>query len=128
MVWFSGSWTPWPFSPVGGIVVGLAGLLVIITTVFMRYLLPDGVRVSRGGGGRACSCLFSRVRGARGAARVGFGWARDECFDGLHIRFIGGLDSNIVIFLLGLVILLYVASATFEHQKPPPGRGCRWRS
>ena len=42
-------------------------------------------------------------------------------FDGLHIRFIGGLDSDVVIFLLALDILLFVASATLEHGKPTDG-------
>ena len=46
MVWFYDSWTPWPFSPVGGIVVGLAGLLEIISSVFMRFLLPAGIKVA----------------------------------------------------------------------------------
>jgi cellulose synthase/poly-beta-1,6-N-acetylglucosamine synthase-like glycosyltransferase len=52
---------------------------------------------------------------------IGFSWARETYFDGLHVRFIGGLDSNLVIFLLSLVILLFVASTTLEHGKPAHG-------
>ena len=36
---------PVAVAPVGGIVAGLAGLLVIIVTVFARYLLPTGIEV-----------------------------------------------------------------------------------
>ena len=102
MVWFYDSWTPWPFSPVGGIVVGLAGLLVIITTVFMRFLLPAGIEVpTRRRRSRTYMFVFLGCVALAALVAVVFGWARDEYFDGLHIRFIGGLDSSIVIFLLG---------------------------
>ena len=122
MVWFSSSWAPWPFSPIGGIVVGLTGLLVIIATVFMRFLLPEGIEVAaRRRRSRMYLLVFLGCVTLAALLAVGFGWARDEYFDGLHIRFIGGLDSSIVIFLLGLIILLYIASATFEHHKPTAG-------
>ena len=122
LVWFEGVFTPWPFAPVGGIVAGLVGLMVIITTVFMRYLLPDGVRVlARRRRSRIYLLVFLGCAGLAAAAAVGFGLVRDEYFDGMHIRFIGGLDSSLVIFLLALIILLYVASATFEHKKPAGG-------
>jgi cellulose synthase/poly-beta-1,6-N-acetylglucosamine synthase-like glycosyltransferase len=115
-------WTPWPFAPVGGIVAGLAGLVVIIVTVFSRYLLPTGIRVlPRRRRSRLFLLVFLTCVGLAIAITVGFSWAREEYFDGLHIRFIGGLDSNLVIFLLALVILLFVASATLEHGKPTHG-------
>ena len=96
--------------------------MVIITTVFMRYLLPDGVRVmARRRRSRTFLLVFLGCVGLAAATAVGFGLVRDEYLDGMHIRFIGGLDSSIVIFLLTLIILLYVASATFEHKKPAGG-------
>ncbi len=122
LVWFSESWTPWPFAPVGGIVAGIAGLLVIVTTVFMRYLLPDGIRVvARRRRSRTYLLVFLGAVAAAVVLAVAFGLVRDAYFDGLHVRFIGGLDSTVVIFLLSLTILLYVASATFEHTKPATG-------
>ena len=59
LVQFHDEWTPWPFSPVGGIVAGLTGLLVIIITVFVRYLLPPGIRCSLAAEGRALTCWSS---------------------------------------------------------------------
>jgi cellulose synthase/poly-beta-1,6-N-acetylglucosamine synthase-like glycosyltransferase len=122
MVWFNDGITPWPFSPVGAIVVGLVGLVVIFTTVFMQYLLPDGIRVfPRRRRSRDYVLVFLGAVVLAAAFAVGFAVLRDAYFDGLHIRFIGGLDSSIVIFLLSLIILLYLASATLEHRKPTSG-------
>ena len=95
LVWFEGAWTPWPFAPVGGIVAGLVGLLVIITTVFMRYLLPDGIRVlARRRRSRTFMLVFLGCVALAAVTAVAFDLLRDEYFDDLHIRFIGGLDSN----------------------------------
>jgi cellulose synthase/poly-beta-1,6-N-acetylglucosamine synthase-like glycosyltransferase len=122
LVTYHDQWTPWPFAPVGGIVAGLTGLLVIIVTVFARYRLPTGIRVlPTRRRSRAYMLVFVGCVALSLAVTLGFSWAREEYFDGLHVRFIGGLDSNIVIFLLALVILLFVASATLEHSKPTHG-------
>ena len=88
----------------------------------MRFLLPAGIKVAtRRRRSRTYMFVFLGCVALAALLAVVFGWARDEYFDGLHVRFIGGLDSSVVIFLLGLVILLYVASATFEHRKPAAG-------
>jgi cellulose synthase/poly-beta-1,6-N-acetylglucosamine synthase-like glycosyltransferase len=122
MVWLNGAFAPWPFSPVGGIIVGLAGLVVLIVTVFARYLLPMGIRVARRRRpSRIYALVFVGCVLAAAACAVGFALIREEYFDGLHVRFIGGLDSSIVIFLLSLVTLLFIASTTFEHAKPSTG-------
>jgi cellulose synthase/poly-beta-1,6-N-acetylglucosamine synthase-like glycosyltransferase len=122
LVRYHDQWTPWPFAPVGGIVAGLTGLLVIIVTVFARYLLPTGIRVlPRRRRSRLFLWVFLASIVLAIAITVGFSWAREEFFDGLHIRFIGGLDSNLVIFLLALVIMLFAASATVEHGRPTQG-------
>ena len=124
LVRFDDAVDPVAVRPVGGIVAGLTGLLVIIVTVFMRYLLPDGhPGAPRVAEGRALFMLGlprvrRRSRSPHASASPG---SASEYFDGLHIRFIGGLDSNIVIFLLALVILLFAASATVEHGKPTHG-------
>ncbi len=122
LVRYHDQWTPWPFAPVGGIVAGLTGLLIIIVTVFARYLLPTGIRVlPRRRRSRAYLLVFLACVALAIAIAVGFSWAREEYFDGLHIRFIGGLDSNLVIFLVALVSLLFVASATLKHRRPTHG-------
>lgn len=122
LVHFNDVWTPWPFAPLGGIVAGLTGLVVIIVTVFTRYRLPAGIRVlGRRRRSRIYLLVFLACVGLATATAIGFTWARDEYFDGLHVRFIGGLDSNVVIFLLALVTLLFAASATLEHRKPTHG-------
>ena len=59
LVRYHDQWTPWPFAPVGGIVAGLTGLLIIIVTVFARYLLPTGIRVLHVAEGRALTCWSS---------------------------------------------------------------------
>jgi cellulose synthase/poly-beta-1,6-N-acetylglucosamine synthase-like glycosyltransferase len=122
LVKFHGSWTPWPFAPVGGIVAGFAGLLVIIVTIFTRYHLPPGIRVAtrRRRSRRPLLTLLCCVGAAIGAVLV-FSWAREEFFDGMHVRFIGGLDSNIVIFLLGFMCFLFLASVVDLHKKPRQG-------
>ena len=122
LVRYHDQWTPWPFAPVGGIVAGLTGLLVIIVTVFARYLLPTGIRVlPLRRRSRLFVWVFLASVGLAIAITVGFSWAREEYFDGLHVRFIGGLDSNLVIFLIALVILLFAASATVAHGRPTQG-------
>lgn len=122
LVRFEDAWTPWPFAPVGGIVAGLTGLLVIIVTVFMRYRLPADIRVlRRRRRSRQYLLTFLACVGTALALAIGFAWMRSHYFDDFHIRFIGGLDSSIVIFLLALVTLLFAASTTFEHRKPTHG-------
>ncbi len=116
------AWLPAPFSPVGGIAAGVAGLLAIVISIFARYRLPGGVKVSRqipASSGlilMLAACLVTAL-----AATMLFAWAQREYFPDLHLRFIGGLDSELVIFLLALVGLLYLAAALERDKKPTAG-------
>jgi cellulose synthase/poly-beta-1,6-N-acetylglucosamine synthase-like glycosyltransferase len=116
------SWLPATFSPVGGIAAGVAGLLAIVISVFARYRLPGGVDVSRrirspsGLVLMLAACLVTAL-----ALTMLFAWAQREYFPDLHLRFIGGLDSELVIFLLALIGLLYLAAALERDVKPEAG-------
>ena len=116
------SWLPATFSPVGGIAAGVAGLLAIVIAIFARYRLPGGVNVSRrvrspsGLMLMLIACLVTAL-----AVTVLFAWAQREYFPDLHLRLIGGLDSELVIFLLALIGLLYLAAALERDRKPDAG-------
>jgi cellulose synthase/poly-beta-1,6-N-acetylglucosamine synthase-like glycosyltransferase len=117
-----GSWLPTPFEPVGGIAAGFAGLLAIIVSVFVRYRLPHGVRVVRKvRGPPAVLVVLMACVAAALAITTLFSYLRLQYFDGVHIRLIGGLDSELVIFLLAVVGLLFVASLLNERTKPAEG-------
>ena len=113
---------PATFSPVGGIAAGVAGLLAIVISIFARYRLPGGVKVSRrirspsGLILMLVACLVTAL-----AMTMLFAWAQREYFPDLHLRFIGGLDSELVIFLLAVVGLLYLAAALERDAKPESG-------
>jgi cellulose synthase/poly-beta-1,6-N-acetylglucosamine synthase-like glycosyltransferase len=55
------------------------------------------------------------------AATTLFAWAQREFFPDLHLRFIGGLDSELVIFLIALVGLLYLVARLERDVKPEAG-------
>ena len=115
-------WVPAPFSPVGGIAAGVAGLLAIVISIFARYRLPGGVKVSRrlpapnGLVPMLAGCLVMAL-----AVTILFSWAQRLYFADLHLRFIGGLDSELVIFLLALVCLLYLAAGLERDVKAKSG-------
>ena len=115
-------WLPAPFSPVGGIAAGVAGLLAIVISIFVRYRLPGGIIVSRrirppsGLILMLVACLVTAL-----AATTLFAWAQRQYFPDLHLRFVGGLDSELVIFLIALVGLLYLAAALERDVKPTSG-------
>jgi cellulose synthase/poly-beta-1,6-N-acetylglucosamine synthase-like glycosyltransferase len=116
------SWLPATFSPVGGIAAGVAGLLAIVISVFARYRLPGGISVSRrirppsGLILMLVACLVTAL-----AVTMLFAWAQREYFPDLHLRLIGGLDSELVIFLLAIVGLLYLVAALERDVKPEAG-------
>lgn len=119
-----GSWAPAPFEPVGGVAAGFAGLLAVIVSVLTRYRLPEGVRVKRRveGSPAVALALMACVASAL-AATILFSYFRRRYFDDLHLRFIGGLDSELVIFLLSIVGLLFLVSRLNERAKPTEGPG-----
>jgi cellulose synthase/poly-beta-1,6-N-acetylglucosamine synthase-like glycosyltransferase len=111
-----------PFSQVGGIAAGLTGLLAIISTIFLRYRLPVGIKVVPN---RRRSRRFFVMLGVSGvvvaSAVAALSLARTRYFDDWHLRFIGGLDSEVVLFLLGMVCVLAVWSALDRASKPHEG-------
>jgi cellulose synthase/poly-beta-1,6-N-acetylglucosamine synthase-like glycosyltransferase/SRSO17 transposase len=111
-----------PFSQVGGIATGLVGLLAIIVTIFLRYQLPPGIRVvSRRPTSRRVVAVLA-VCGAVAIVVIGaFSLSRSRYFDDFHIRFVGGLDSELVLFLLGMVVLLSAVSVMDRASKPVEG-------
>jgi cellulose synthase/poly-beta-1,6-N-acetylglucosamine synthase-like glycosyltransferase len=116
------SLAPVPFSPVGGIAAGFAGLLAIVISIFARYQLPEGVRISRRlDGSRRIAFLLTGCLALALALATAFAYMRRAYFDDLHIRFIGGLDSELVIFLVGLVCLLFAATVLDRNAKPKNG-------
>jgi cellulose synthase/poly-beta-1,6-N-acetylglucosamine synthase-like glycosyltransferase/SRSO17 transposase len=121
LTWAQGPLVP-PFSQVGGIATGLVGLLAIVVTIFLRYQLPPGIKVvsrrptsRRVVGVLAVCCAVAIV--LIGAFSLG----RARYFDDFHIRFVGGLDSELVLFLLGMVVLLSVVSIMDRASKPAEG-------
>jgi cellulose synthase/poly-beta-1,6-N-acetylglucosamine synthase-like glycosyltransferase len=114
-----GPWMPSPFSPVGGIATGFTGLLAIIVSIFTRYRLPEGVKVTKRlrTPRRVALALAISVAGAL-AATIAFSFARVRYFDDLHIRLLGGLDAEIVIFLLAAVCLLFLTTLLDRNAKP----------
>jgi cellulose synthase/poly-beta-1,6-N-acetylglucosamine synthase-like glycosyltransferase/SRSO17 transposase len=111
-----------PFSQVGGIATGLLGLLAIIVTIFLRYQLPPGIKVvSRRPTSRRVVAVLA-VCGAVAIVVIGaFSLSRSRYFDDFHIRFVGGLDSELVLFLLGMVVLLSAVSVMDRASKPVEG-------
>jgi glycosyltransferase involved in cell wall biosynthesis len=111
-----------PFSQVGGIAAGLTGLLAIISTIFLRYRLPVGIKVVTQ---RRRSRRFFVLLGVSGAVIAAVVTAlsitRTRYFDDWHLRFIGGLDSELVLFLLGMVCVLALWSALDRSSKPHEG-------
>jgi glycosyltransferase involved in cell wall biosynthesis len=111
-----------PFSQVGGIAAGLTGLLAIISTIFLRYRLPAGIKVVTQ---RRRSRRFFALLGVSGAVVAAvvaaLSLTRARYFDDWHLRFIGGLDSELVLFLLGMVCVLAVWSALDRSSKPHEG-------
>jgi cellulose synthase/poly-beta-1,6-N-acetylglucosamine synthase-like glycosyltransferase len=112
-----------PFSQVGGLISGLVGLFVIVVTIFSCYELPPGIRVEtrRRKPRRNMVLLASAVLGAV-VLVAAFSLARQRYFDNFHIRFIGGLDSEIVLFLLATVCVLAFISGLDRMKKPMQGR------
>jgi cellulose synthase/poly-beta-1,6-N-acetylglucosamine synthase-like glycosyltransferase len=118
----SAPWVPSPFSPVGGIAAGFTGLLAIITSVFTRYRLPEGVTVTKRvrTPRRVVLVLATSVAGGLALVTV-FSYLRTRYFDELHVRLLGGLDSEIVIFLLTVSFLLFVAAIFDRTVRPSHG-------
>ena len=110
---------PGPLSEMGGLPSGFGGLFVIVYTVFTRYRLPDGVRVRTR---VRTSRTRRRIVSACAVAAVGLvaalSWVRDTYFDGLHVRFIGGMDSEVVLFLLAMTFLLRLVSGLERWRRP----------
>lgn len=118
----SAPWVPSPFSPVGGIAAAFTGLLAIIVSVFTRYRLPKGVKVTKRlrTPRRVVLVLAICVAGAL-AVTIVFSYLRTRYFDEFRIRFVGGLDSEIVIFLLAVSFLLVFAAFMDRRLKPTDG-------
>jgi cellulose synthase/poly-beta-1,6-N-acetylglucosamine synthase-like glycosyltransferase len=118
----SGGALPSPFSSGGGIVAAILGLLVILVTIFAGYNLPAGVKVvRRGPRSRRTIALLALCAALAFAFVAVLLQVRDQYLDGFEIRFIGGLNSGVVLFLLALWIALFVVSVRSGRRKPRSG-------
>jgi cellulose synthase/poly-beta-1,6-N-acetylglucosamine synthase-like glycosyltransferase len=115
-------WVPSPFSPVGGVATGLTGLVVILVSVFTRYRLPESVRVARRlpTPRRVVLVLASCVAGAFALTTV-LSYSRTRYFSDVDLGRFGGLEAEIVIFSLALVVLLFLATLLDRNVKPRHG-------
>jgi cellulose synthase/poly-beta-1,6-N-acetylglucosamine synthase-like glycosyltransferase len=116
------TWAFSPFSSNGGIATGIVGLIVIVVSIVARYNLPAGVRVVRSRPASRRTAVTLCVCATVGLAVVAtFSLARDRYFDDFEFRFIGGLNSEVVLFLLTVVTFLYAVSAWGRRRKPTAG-------
>lgn len=114
-------WLPAPLSPAGGIISGLLSLPVLAWVIFSRFRLPSGVKVSAAVARPDRRARLLVVGGASLAIVVAFDRLRRRYFDDFHVRFLGGLDSEFVIALLAVVLVLTVLSARDRRRKPRSG-------
>lgn len=117
--WGHLAWVPKPMSPEGGLVAGFGGLFAIAVTIFSCYHLPQGVRVkTRLRRPRSAHVPLIVCAAFAVAAVAVLSHLRERYLPGLHVRFVGGLDSGIVLFLLALFSALLAASARDRRHKP----------
>jgi cellulose synthase/poly-beta-1,6-N-acetylglucosamine synthase-like glycosyltransferase len=115
------AWMPRPFSPAGGIVAGLVGLTVFMVAVFNCYELPSGVvvRTRLRRHRMKMQLLIISLVVLLGVAV--FSFFRERYLSGLKLWLLGGLDSELVLFVLGMICLLLVLSARERRKKPASG-------
>jgi cellulose synthase/poly-beta-1,6-N-acetylglucosamine synthase-like glycosyltransferase len=110
-----------PFSQAGGIAAGLLGFVVIVVTVFLRYHLPAGIRVETRWRSRHSLAVLGACVAVSVGLVVSFSLVRSRYFEDLHVRFVGWLDSELVLFLLAVVTLLVLVRALDRTVKPLEG-------
>jgi cellulose synthase/poly-beta-1,6-N-acetylglucosamine synthase-like glycosyltransferase len=118
----SGGLLPSPFSTGGGIAAAIVGLVAILIAIFAGYNLPAGVKViRRSRPSRRESAPLALCVALALAVVAALSLGRTRYLDGLDVRFLGGLDSELVLFLLALWIALFVVGVRERRRKPKSG-------